>query len=91
LFNDHRENFDKDVAQMKSLGSVSAANTVCYRLSNGEMSKFELFGAQNDQFDNRFAYLASGDYSAATGDYAVMIVEKKGRSKKARIAWVHLN
>ena len=92
IFNDHPDNLDADnKSRRKTLSTVSEANAVCYRLGNGEMSRLNLFGAKTNQFDNRFAYLASGNYSEQTGDYAVMIIERQGREKKARIAWVHLN
>ena len=72
------------------LDAVSQSNTVCYRMTDGSLSKFYLFGNPNDDFDNRFADISSGDYSETTGNYAVMMVERTGRKKAARIAWVHL-
>ena len=29
--------------------------------------------------------------SEATGEYAVLMIEKNGKKKQARMAWVHLN
>jgi hypothetical protein len=91
IFNDHPKNFKQDAEKNpKRLQGVSAANTICYRLKDGEMSKFHFFGEPDESFDNRLALITSGDYSDATGDYAVMMIERNGRKKHARIAWAHL-
>ena len=92
IFNDHPKNFERDAEKNpKLLEAVSDANAICYKLTNGEMSKQYLFGAPDDSFENRFALITSGDYSEATGDYAVLMIEKTGRKEKAaRIAWEHL-
>jgi hypothetical protein len=91
IFNDHPENFDRDLKKSpKTLIGVSDANTVVYRLSEGEMTRSYLFGTPDANFDNRFAMISSGNYSENTGDYAVLIIEKKGKKKNARVAWVHM-
>jgi len=91
IFNDHPKNFERDAEKNpKVLQGVSDANTICYRLTGGQMSKMYFFGEPNDSFDNRLALITSGDYSEVTGDYAVLMIEKNGRKKAARIAWAHL-
>jgi len=90
IFNDHPKNFERDAEKSpKTLQGVSDANTICYRLTGGQTSKFYFFGEPDDTFDNRLALITSGDFSETLGDYAVMIIEKKGRNKQARIAWVN--
>lgn len=91
FFNDHPKNFERDAEKSpSSLQGVSDANTICYRLTNGEMSKFHFFGKPGGSFDNRLALLTSGTYSEVTGDFAVMIVEQQGRKKMSRVAWASL-
>ncbi len=56
FFNDHPKNFERDAEKSpRRLEAVSDANTVCYRLTNGEMSKFHFFGKTGGSFDNRLA------------------------------------
>ncbi len=92
FFNDHPKNFERDAEKNpKTLTGVSDANTICYRLKDGVMTKQYFFGEPDDSFSNRLALITSGDYSEATGDYATMLIEKTGRREKAaRIAWMHL-
>jgi hypothetical protein len=92
IFNDHPKNFERDAEKNpKMLQGVSDANTICYKFADGELSKCYFFGEPDKSFNNRFALISSGDYSAATGDYAVLMIEKTGRrDKQARIAWAHL-
>jgi hypothetical protein len=93
IFNDHPKNFERDAEKKpKTLQGVSEANTICYKLNpGGEMSKMYFFGEPDKDFDNRLCMISSGDYTPETGDYAVMIIEKNGRKKQARLAWAHLN
>jgi hypothetical protein len=91
IFNDHPKNFERDAEKNpKTLQGVSEANTICYKLNGGEISKMYFFGEPDKTFDNRLALISSGDYSEATGDYAVMMIEKAGRKKQARLAWAHV-
>ena len=89
FFNDHPANFERDAEKTpKFLTGVSDANTICYRVVGDEVSKFYLFGQPDKSFDNRFANFMSASYDQNRHLYAVMVVEKNGRKKQSRLAWV---
>ena len=89
IFNDLPANADKDEDEekRKTVSSVSKTNTMCYKLNNPKMDKFYLFGdpAENS---STFCYIESSDYNKDLNTYATMIVERDGRDKEAKIAWV---
>lgn len=87
IFNDLRENFERDErSNPRTLGAISGANTVCYKLSNGKSEKFYLFGAPRSKEEARFAFISSS--SSLDNSYATLMIEKTGKNKMARIAWV---
>ncbi len=90
IFNDLPGNFEKteEQAKRKTVAYVSATNTVCYKLNNGTMDKFYLFGNPDEKGNSTFSYIQSSDYNTDVNTYATMIVEKDGRDKQAKIAWI---
>jgi hypothetical protein len=57
-------------------------------LNDPKMDKFFLFGQPDDKHSSTFCYIESSHYNKETKTYATMIVERDGRDKQARIAWV---
>ena len=90
IFNDLPRNTDKteDDDSRKMVTSVSATNTMCYKLNDPKMDKFYLFGEPDGKKESTFCYIESSDYNRDVNTYATMIVERDGRSKSARIAWI---
>ena len=90
IFNDLPRNADKDEEDesRKTVKSVSATNTMCYKLTDPKMDKFYLFGEPEGKKESTFCYIESSDYNKDNNTYATMIVERDGRSKSARLAWI---
>jgi hypothetical protein len=91
FYNDDERNFDREPgSEPVKFRQASTGQTFGYLFSGNEVEKFYLFGKPGNEFDNRFALLSSGSYEPATGKYAVLVMERAGRKKDARIAWVEL-
>ena len=90
VFNDLPGNADKDEEEenRKTVKSVSATNTMCYRLNEPKLDKFYLFGEPDGKHNSTFCYIESSDYNKEINTYATIIVERDGRSKSAKIAWI---
>jgi hypothetical protein len=90
IFNDLPRNFDKDEDEekRKTVASVSATNTICFKLNDGKIDKFYLFGEPEGKHDATFCYIESSHYNKDINCYATLIIEKEGRSKEAKIAWI---
>jgi len=90
IFNDLPKNSDKEEEDdsRKMVTSVSATNTMCYKLNDPKMDKFYLFGEPDGKKASTFCYIESSDYNKDVNTYATMIIERDGRSKSARIAWI---
>jgi len=90
IFNDLPRNSDKeeDDDSRKMVTSVSSTNTMCYKLNDPKMDKFYLFGEPDGKKASTFCYIESSDYNKDINTYATMIVERDGRSKSAKIAWI---
>lgn len=90
LFNDYTENFHKgeDAKRKKVVVAISEANTVCYKLNNGKMDKYFLFGAPKEDNESKFCYIESSHFMKDNNTYATLMMDRKGRKKQAQIAWV---
>ncbi len=90
IFNDLPRNADKDEEdeKRKTVSKVSKTNTMCYKLNNPKIDKFFLFGEPTDNSESTFCYIQSSDFNKELNCYATMIVERDGRSKVAKIAWI---
>jgi len=90
IFNDLPRNAEKDEEEenRKTVTYASETNTMCYQLNDAKMDKFYLFGQPDDKHSATFTYIESSNYNKETNTYATMIVERDGRSKSARIAWL---
>ncbi len=90
LFNDVARNFDKDEDESKrtTIKGVSATNTICFKLNDDKIDKWYLFGEPDDKHDAIFSYIESSHYNKETNCYATLIVERSGRDKECKIAWI---
>lgn len=90
IFNDLPKNSDKDEDEerRKAVAYVSKTNTMCYKLGDPKIEKFFLFGEPANDDKSVFSYIASSDFNKDINTYATMIVERDGRDKNAKIAWV---
>ncbi len=90
LFNDLPGNFDRDEdeTKRKTTTSISATNTICFKLGGDKIDKYYLFGEPDGKRSATFSYIESSDYDKENNTYATLIVEKDGRDKSARVAWV---
>ncbi|HYD21855.1 MAG TPA: hypothetical protein VEB40_10295, partial [Flavipsychrobacter sp.] len=66
---------------------VSSTNTIGYTLGKDKKTYY-IFGKPADDRESTFFYLQSSDFKKSTGTYATLIVERKGRKKESRIAWL---
>ena len=89
IFNDLPVNYEKgeDEKKRKTMTSVSESNTICYRLGDGKIDKFFLFGEPKDD-QSIFCYIQASDYNSDIHTYATLLVERERRKKEAKIAWV---
>ncbi len=90
IFNDLPKNSEKDEDEerRKTVAYVSKTNTMCYKLGDTRMEKFFLFGDPGSDDNSTFCYIASSNFNKEINTYATMIIERKGRDKEAKIAWV---
>ncbi|MCD6062527.1 MAG: hypothetical protein K0R82_438 [Flavipsychrobacter sp.] len=93
VFNDYTENFHKgeDAKRKKVVVAISDANTVCYKLNNGKIDKYFLFGAPKEDNEAKFCYIESSHFMKDNNTYATLMMDRKGRKKQAQIAWVKFN
>ncbi len=89
IFNDPPSNYEKgeDEPKRKTMSSVSESNTICFKLGNTSIEKFFLFGDPGEK-QSTFCYIAASDFNKDMSTYATMIVERTGRDKQTRIAWI---
>jgi hypothetical protein len=89
IFNDLPKNSDKDEEdeKRKTVAYVSKTNTMCFKLNNPKIDKFFLFGEPGED-KSTFCFIASSDYNKELSTYATMIIERNGRDKQAKIAWI---
>lgn len=88
LFNDRPENFDRDEKKKrKMLEDPSHSNTICYKLNNGEMEKFYLFG-EPDEHQYVFCNVEASNYQPATNTYCTIVISKKKREDETKLAWI---
>ncbi len=89
IFNDLPANAEKDEddEKRKAVTYVSKTNTMCYKLNNPKMDKFYLFGEPADN-SSTFCFIESSDYNKELNTYATMIIERDGKDKQAKIAWI---
>ena len=90
IFNDLPGNSDKDEEDdsRKTVSSVTSTNTMCYKLADEKMEKSYLFGQPEGKKESTFCYIESSDYNKEINTYATMIVERDGKSRSARVAWI---
>ncbi len=88
ILNDVASNFNKNKNEkIKPVTTVSGTNAVVYKLGNNEVDRVFLFGEPGKD-EYRFGYVDGADYNEGLDTYATVIVEREGREKQARMAWV---
>jgi len=92
IFNDYPENLErkaeKKYNKLKPVVFISDANTMCYKINGGKAEEFYLFGAPKDDGYSKFCYVESSNYNPATKTYATLMIDRDGRKKMAKLAWV---
>jgi len=89
VFNDLPTNTEGDEDDKhKTVAYISKTNTICYKLDNGALSKFYLFGTPKDDDQSKFCYIEASNFLKETNTYATILMERDGRDKQAKIAWV---
>lgn len=73
---------------MEGVIKASDMNSVYYKLKNGFFEKQFLFGAPKGDDDLKFANITSAHFQDATNTYATLIIDRDGKKKVAKIAWV---
>lgn len=88
MFNDYPENQESYRKEApKTVKDVSSTNTYGFTLGKDEKS-YHVFGKPASDKESTFFYLQASDYQKSTGTYATIIVERTGRKKQSRIAWL---
>jgi hypothetical protein len=90
IYNDRIENFSRQPPQeLETMRAwAESVHAVCQKFSGGTSSKFSLFSPPEKDAPIRVPFISSSHFLSSTNTYAVMLVEKIGREKKARVAWV---
>jgi hypothetical protein len=88
LFNDRYDNFDRDEKRKRKLVDFpERTNTICYKLNNGDMDKFGLFG-ELVEGEYKFCNIESSDFLLESNTYATIATSRKGRNEETKIAWI---
>ena len=89
LFNDMVSNIGKDEneSNRRKVSAASLTNSVGYRLNNNSLERLFFFGEPGDN-SSTFSYTSGTDYNEGANTYATIIIERTGRKKEARLAWV---
>jgi hypothetical protein len=93
VYNDYNENYEKadNAPKRKTVAAISEANTIYYKMDNGKITKGYLFGKPANDDVSKFCYIESSNYQSANNTYATLLVQRDGRKKVARIAWISFN
>jgi hypothetical protein len=90
IFNDYLSNYhqDEDERKKKVVTTINNASTICYRLNNGKIERSFLFGAPKEDNECKHTYIESSHYQKDDNTYAALIIDRDGKKKEAKIAWV---
>ena len=89
IFNDYPSNLSRDHSQKrKMVTTISDANTVCFKIKDGEADMFLPFGVPQSDRQTNFSYIESSSFLPETNTYATLMMQRDGRDKKAHIAWI---
>lgn len=90
ILNDLPENFKKAPGdKLHTMTTISDANTVVYKITDGNISESYLFGKPASKRATRFSMIGNSTFDERTNTYATIVVN--GEDKKARVAWVKLD
>ncbi len=90
IYNDYVENFaeNKKTVRRDAVGAISKSNTVCHKLKYAGYDKFYLFGEPEDKKQSTFSFIESSHFLKNSNCYATLIVERNGKKKEAKVAWI---
>lgn len=91
LFNDYPENYERDTEgnrKRKTVGGISECNTICYKLKYADYDKYYLMGEPASDKQSRFCYIEASHFLKQNNTYATLMIERDGRKKVAKIAWI---
>ncbi|UYQ91981.1 hypothetical protein MKQ68_18000 [Chitinophaga horti] len=92
IYNDYPKNTDAASETSKSKKTVryiSDANTIYAYFDGKSMVKSYLFGEPKNKSESRFCQLEMNTWSEDEKTLATMMIEKRGRDKKAYIVWMN--
>ncbi|WPV68147.1 hypothetical protein [Chitinophaga sp. LS1] len=94
IYNDYPENIDTKNEETKSkenMHAVSESNTVLASFDGNKVTKTYLFGKPNNTKENsNFCQLTMNTHVNDGKTLVTMMIEKRGREKKAYLVWVNL-
>jgi hypothetical protein len=89
VFNDMPENMNNSLSDdSKRMSGVSHADAILNQYDGKDVVRSYLFGKPDDRFSSRFAMIGDGEWSSGLQRYAVIMVDRNGREKEARLALV---
>ncbi|WP_146151381.1 hypothetical protein [Chitinophaga niastensis] len=93
IYNDYPENKESNTEnyrRKKNVKTVSKTNTICAIVDGQQITKTYLFGDPGDKTESRFSQMEMITKNADGKSFSTMMIERKGRHKKAYIVWVSL-
>ncbi|WP_291912553.1 hypothetical protein [Chitinophaga sp. CB10] len=91
VFNDNPQNMDEDDESYKgkkAMKFMGDANTVLAWEEGGAVKKTYLFGDPGKKDEARFCKMEMNTFSQDKKTMATMLIERKGKDKRAYIAWI---
>ncbi|MBV7531268.1 hypothetical protein [Chitinophaga sp. sic0106] len=91
IFNDNPQNMDEDNESYKgkkTMKFMGDANTVLAWEEGGTVKKIYLFGDPGKKDEARFCKMEMNAFSADKKTLATMLIERKGKEKRAYLAWM---
>lgn len=91
IYNDYAENKEKEdenYKRKKKVNFVSKTNTICAIYDGKNIAKSYLFGDPGNKNESRFCQMEMMTKKEDGKSFATMMIERKGRDKKAYIVWV---
>jgi hypothetical protein len=92
FINDYEKNSESiRKGKVSMVYTVSGTDAFCYVLKNGDFQREYVFGNPSGEKDKRYAMFSVSDYKPEIHTYATIMIEKQGKEKVAKIAWLYLD
>ncbi|PQJ08725.1 hypothetical protein CJD36_022800 [Flavipsychrobacter stenotrophus] len=90
IYNDDLNNGAKEDGEKGKVvaANITKMNTVCYSLNDATLTRGLVFGPSDSDDKYSAVYIEASDYLPATRTYATIVIEREGRDKVARMAWL---